>query len=49
MKNLSCIFFLSQFLTHVLEEGNFLDQLLGCKRSTYTRVNTVHIRQGQTH
>ena len=23
--------------------------LLGCKRSTYTRVNTVRIRQGQTH
>ena len=26
------------FLTHV---GDFLDRFLGCKMSTYTRVNTV--------
>ena len=37
--------FLSQILTHV--EGDFLDQFLGSKRSTYTQVNTV-LSQAQT-
>ena len=34
------LFFISQF---VKVEGNFLDQFLGCKRMTYTWVNTVLI------
>ena len=37
------LFFISVFDPIVKVEGNFLDQFLGCKRMTYTQVNTVLI------